>query len=254
MVKFAPVPIKIMEKKFYIKELLQFLLDKRQAVFLDDDFIFTVEEFKKFIAENKLPKEMFDKTTFYSIEESLKYLKEMDIRDAGGHIINTRLPLLEYVSNKKRTGFKIQNSRKEYLENTKNYIEGLLSPDRRGVAVVNKEVKINEINKTNDIAFKLDSGLLTLNKNIGWVKLNKTETGLNPKSKEFQVLLKLITSNDGQATYGELLGEDNAIKPNKRLLTFTIRNLKHKLGILPAKNQVNKNIIHNVSGVGYRLK
>jgi|GEM_PF-3217677 len=253
MVKFAPVPIKIMEKKFYIKELLQFLIEKRQNVVLDDGFIFTVQEFKNFIAKNKLPKEMFKQTSFYSIEESLKYLKEMDIRDVSGHIINPPLPLLNYISNKEKTGFKIQNSRTEYLENTINYIEGLLSPNK-SITVPNKEVKINEINKTNNITFKLNSGLLTLNKNTGWVKLDKTENELNPKSKEFQVLLKLITSNDGQATYGELLGDDYNIKPNRRLLTFTIRNLKHKLGILPEKNQENENIIHNVSGVGYRLK
>ena len=98
MAKFAPVPIKIMEKKFYIKELLQFLIEKRQTVILDGNFIFTVEEFKKFIAKNKLPKEMFVKTSFYSIEESLKYLKEMDIRDVSGHIINPPLPLLNYIA------------------------------------------------------------------------------------------------------------------------------------------------------------
>jgi len=254
MVKFAPVPIKIMEKKFYIKELLQFLLAKRQTVVLDDNFIFTVEEFKKFIAENKLPKEMFDKTSFYSIEESLKYLKEMDIRDAGGHIINTRLPLLEYVSNKKKTGFKIQNSRKEYLENTRNYIEGLLSPNKKSSTVLNKEVKINEINKTNNISVKLASGLLTLNKNTGWVKLNKTENEFNPKSNEFQTLLKLISSDDGLATYEFLLGEYNVTKPSKRTLSFTIRNIKEKLGILPLKEYINEDIIHNARYVGYRLK
>ena len=254
MVKFAPVPINIMEKKFYIKELLQFLIEKRQTVVLDDDFIFSIEELKNFIAENKLPKDMYDKTSFYSIEEALKYLKGMDIRDANGHIINPPLSLLDYASRKDKTGFKIQNSRNEFLVYTKNYIEGLLSPNKKSVTVPSKEVKINEIKKTSDIIFKLESGLLTLNKNTGWVKLNKTEEILNPKSKEFQTLLKLITGNDGQATYGELLGDNNATKPNKRLLTFTIRNLKQKLGILPENDQENEDIFYSITGVGYRLK
>ena len=111
-----------MEKKFYIKELLQFFKEKRRGVVLDDDFIFSVEEFKKFIAENKLPQKMFDKTSFDSIEEALKYLKGMDVRDENNHIINPPLALLSYLPRKDKTGFEVQNSRAKYFKNTVNYI------------------------------------------------------------------------------------------------------------------------------------
>lgn len=252
MTKIPPVPIKVMQDKFYLRELLLFFMEKRQTVILDVDFVFSVEEFKKFIAKNKLSQEMFDRTSFYNIGVALDYLRNMDRRDIDGNILNPPIPLLNYIPGKKRNGYMVQNSRTEYLENAKDYIEKFLSPTKTKNNIPTSDLGI--INQTNAVSFKLRNGSLTLNKNTGLVKLNDTEKELNPKGKEFKVLLKLVTGSDGQATYTDLLGEGNVSKTNRRLLTFTIRNLKVELGILPKNNQKNRDIIHNVSGVGYRIK
>lgn len=124
------------------------------------------------------------------------------------------------------------------------------------VSVIEKiEIKKNEeIQATNDNLFVLlGKHKLEVNKNIGTVKLNKVSTKLNPEGHEFKALIKLMTSKDYKATYNELLG-DNPTKVNKRNLTFTIRNLKEALGILPEKNAKNKNIIKNIKNHGYIIE
>lgn len=106
--------------------------------------------------------------------------------------------------------------------------------------------------KLDILSIRLKSGLLTLNKDAGFVKLNDFETSINPSSQEFKVLLKLMSDKNRQATYADLLGE-TASKANKRNLAFVIRNIKNILGILPSKTAKNKDIIRNIKGYGYRL-
>jgi DNA-binding response OmpR family regulator len=93
---------------------------------------------------------------------------------------------------------------------------------------------------------------LEANYNTGTVKLNKFSRRLNPESQEFKILIKLMTSKDHKATYEELLG-DNPTKNSKRNLTFSIRNLKKALGILPEKDAPNQDIIKNIKKHGYML-
>jgi len=102
------------------------------------------------------------------------------------------------------------------------------------------------------LSIQLKSGLLTLNKDTGLVRLNDFETSINPSSQEFKVLLKLMSNKNYQATYKDLLGE-NVSKVNKRILSFVIRNIKKNLGILPTKKAKNKDIIKNIKNYGYRL-
>ncbi len=99
---------------------------------------------------------------------------------------------------------------------------------------------------------KLNIGLLTLNKATGLIQLNKFKTNINPKSQEFEVLLKLMNDRNHQATYTDLLGQDVS-KVSKRNLSFVVRNLKEILEILPKKNAVHKNFIKNMKNHGYRL-
>ena len=54
-------------------------------------------------------------------------------------------------------------------------------------------------------------------------------------------------------TYEGFLGENNS-KSNRRNLSFTIRNLKNVLGILPKEKAKNKDCIENIRGFGYRVK
>lgn len=106
--------------------------------------------------------------------------------------------------------------------------------------------------ESDTLRVKLENFLLTLNKNTGSICLNNFKGSLNPASQEFEILLKLMTGKDYQATYQNLLGE-SVSKLNKRNLSFTIRNLKKALGILPAKKAKNKNCIKNIKLYGYRL-
>jgi flagellar biosynthesis regulator FlaF len=84
------------------------------------------------------------------------------------------------------------------------------------------------------------------------VRLNEVEAIFNPKSQEFETLLKLATAKNHQVTYTDILGE-SVSKTTKRNLTFVIRNIKEVLGILPAKKAKNKDIIKNIKGLGYKL-
>ena len=109
-------------------------------------------------------------------------------------------------------------------------------------------------NKADNDLVTLEIGINTLSINIhsGAVRLNAIETMLNPKSQEFQTILKLATHKNHQVTYADILGE-SVSKTTKRSLTFVIRNIKEALGILPAKKAKNKDIIKNIKGLGYKL-
>lgn len=102
------------------------------------------------------------------------------------------------------------------------------------------------------VVIKKGKNKLEINENTGQIKLNKFTNKLNPKSNEFKVLIKLVKSTDHKATYEELLG-NNLTKTNKRSLTFTIRNIKQCLGVLPQKKGSNPDIIKNIKNHGYIL-
>ena len=102
------------------------------------------------------------------------------------------------------------------------------------------------------ITIKLTNGTLVINKHTGLVALNNVKKTLNPSGQEFKVILKLATNKNYQATFNELLGT-NVSKPAKRNLTFTVRNIKKALEILPRKNSKNKDCIKNIRGYGYKL-
>jgi hypothetical protein len=103
-----------------------------------------------------------------------------------------------------------------------------------------------------ELKIKLKTGTLILNKNTGYIKLNKVENTLNPASDEFKVILKLSTNKNYKAVYSELTNGDVS-KTSKRNLTFIIRNIKENLGILPKKKNKNKDIIKNLKNHGYQL-
>ena len=110
----------------------------------------------------------------------------------------------------------------------------------------------NEKNYIGIIKIKLKNGKLTLNTHTGLVKLNKTSSVLNPKSKEFTTLIKLATGKDFVAKYNDLLNNEVS-KASKMDLALVIRNIKETIGILPIKNSKNKDIIKNIKGYGYKL-
>lgn len=102
------------------------------------------------------------------------------------------------------------------------------------------------------ISLKLKSGNLSINQNTGEVKLNKVNADFNPTSKEFKILLNFTKNPDKQCKYEELI--DGSVNiDSKRSLTFDIREIKVRLGILPAKKRKNKDIFKNNKRFGYRL-
>lgn len=113
-----------------------------------------------------------------------------------------------------------------------------------------KEVKAQVL--TDILLIQLRKCKLSINRNTGDIELNGIKNNLNPESQEFKVLCKLAISKDYKATYKDLLGDDPT-KPNKRNLSFTIRNIKEALSILPKSKAKNKDIIGNMKKHGYRL-
>ncbi len=114
----------------------------------------------------------------------------------------------------------------------------------------------NYLNENKDdtdvITIEIGTNTLSIDKVTTAVRLNAVEVIFNPKSQEFNTLLKLATAKNHQVTYTDILGE-SVSKTTKRNLTFVIRNIKEALGILPAKKAKNKDIIKNIKGLGYKL-
>lgn len=132
---------------------------------------------------------------------------------------------------------------------TKNYYFGNIDKTK-----LEEEYQKNKptFKKLKPQSIKLKNGNLIINTNTGEVKLNNSGNAFNPGSQEFKALLKLAENEDYQATYDDLLGTGST-KVARRGLTFTIRNIKETLGILPKKNAKNKDIIANIKNYGYRL-
>lgn len=109
-------------------------------------------------------------------------------------------------------------------------------------------------NKTDSdvVTAEIGTDILSINTHTGTIRLNNVEASLNPKSQEFETILKLIKAKNHQITYADVLGQ-SVSKTTKRNLTFVIRNLKEALRILPTKTAKNKDIIKNIKGVGYKL-
>lgn len=106
---------------------------------------------------------------------------------------------------------------------------------------------------TNEVlSILLKKRRLLINRRSGAVSLGRIKSKINPESQEFKILLKLATSKNYIATYKDLLG-NNPTKSNKRNLSFTIRNIKENLCILPKEKAQNKDIIKNIKNYGYCL-
>jgi len=112
---------------------------------------------------------------------------------------------------------------------------------------------VHENKADSDVATaEIGTDTLSINTHTGAVRLNNVEASLNPKSQEFETILKLTKAKNYQITYVDILGE-SVSKTTKRNLTFVIRNLKEALKILPTKTAKNKDIIKNIKGLGYKL-
>lgn len=155
---------------------------------------------------------------------------------------------------------KIQNPEGELIDTGHKVFYITLKPDFDKIyKKINENIE-ESIDRKNEkrgdeseiIRVETKHGTLVLNKSTGDVKLKNSGTKLNPISKEFKIIFALMTNPNHQATYKELIGE-NPSKDNKRNLTFTVRNIKEVLCILPKDSARNKDCILNVKRYGYRL-
>lgn len=207
-----------------------------------------------------------DKIKANKLKNELNNILEFD----GYAIENDKVKILK----NKKVSIPYQEEKSTYLDSgfDHNLIRNSETPTEKHLSVIREllenknieKVSASAIEKTQskknekqqpstDLLFiQLGKHKLEANKNTGAIKLNKCSKNLNPESQEFKTLIKLMTNKDYKATYKELLG-DNPTKVNKRNLTFIIRNLKEVLGILPAKNAKNKDIIKNIKNHGYMI-
>lgn len=139
----------------------------------------------------------------------------------------------------------------EFEKNYKGAWVALMNLDKDSdVNPYNNNGEANNGKQTIETA--VQGGILAINERTGYVRLNKVEKTLNPKGKEFKVILTLVKNADHQATYSELMGGDDG-KLKRRPLGFVIRNLKETLLILPKKKSKNGDIIKNMKDYGYKL-
>lgn len=117
----------------------------------------------------------------------------------------------------------------------------------------NAKEETNSLRPSQNIKLKTANSTLSANKDTGEVIFDSVKNTLNQTGQEFYVLVKLMTNENHQASYSELLKKETPSKNDKRLLSFAIRNIKNSLGILPKRNKKNNDIIKNVRGYGYKL-
>lgn len=106
--------------KFFLRELLLFFIEKRRAVFGDADFVFTVEEFQKFIEGKKFARVMGEDINADNVHAHLKNCKELKKRNKENEIINPQTPILTYTklaANDDSQRFKIKDCQTEYIKN-----------------------------------------------------------------------------------------------------------------------------------------
>lgn len=166
---------------------------------------------------------------FFEIFTELQSEKTISTLGFGSYYIKDRNKLNQKIAELNSVGITLDKMRKHY--NGDDFTE-------------NKKIL------NNCLIVKFKKNKLTINKNTGIVILNKFESKMNPGSQEFNILIKLAGSQDYKATYEDLLG-NSPTKVNKRNLSFTIRNIKKCLGILPRKSAKNKDIIKNIKKHGY---
>jgi len=94
-------------------------------------------------------------------------------------------------------------------------------------------------------------GDFKINKESGEAILNNTKTNFKPGSKEYNLIILLLSDCGKRFTYediGQFIGQNERLR-NYRDLGFILRNIKIKLGI---KKGNNKNIFE--TSRGYRIK
>lgn len=139
------------------------------------------------------------------------------------------------------------------IEEIKGLLQELLAKNKN-----KKEYENPESKKSGKylIFYTKDNIELKLNKENGDVKLGEIEGNLAPGTQEYKIFLHLLESSSHISNYVALLKllhpNQNFDKPLKAYqvqvwaLNSVIRNIKTRLGILPIKRAVNKDIFRTL--------
>lgn len=87
-------------KKFFLRELLSFFIEKRKKVFADEPITFAVTDFADFIEQKKIKSVMSNTLNFSFIKAHLEACKKISKRDKDLELIDPKQPLLRFTTNK----------------------------------------------------------------------------------------------------------------------------------------------------------
>lgn len=114
-----------------------------------------------------------------------------------------------------------------------------------------KDIKKVEKEK-NILSVETIGGALSIDSKNGIVIYDGICKEYSLLSKNFILINKLITSKDYSVSYVQILNS-NANKDSKRQFSFTLRNLKEDLGILPKSKTSKKDFLETVRGYGVKI-
>ena len=119
----------IATKKFYLRELLSFFLEKRKGVFGDESFIFLVKEFEEFIESKKIKNVMSNALNFDFIKAHLKAGESLFKRNNKLRVIYPEKPILKFKTNKKIMSFNVI-CHTQYIKTAIKFLNDSLKDDK----------------------------------------------------------------------------------------------------------------------------
>lgn len=220
------LPAEIATKKFYLRELLSFFLEKRKEIFGDEPFTFSVKEFEEFIESKKFKNVMSNTLNFDFIKAHLKSCDGLFKRNNKLRIIYPEKPILRFKANKRDKSFGV-DCNTQYINTTIKFLNDSLKDDKvwgegkkKSLFQETQDHKIRFLNKTtkNSLEHKERGIFGTLasnfNKYCSYGDMFNTILNLNesaPSKKE------------------KLMRDHNSPKKKKRYIDDGIQALRKKL-------------------------
>lgn len=128
--------------------------------------------------------------------------------------------------------------------------------DANKIIEKNREKYANKVFKqSGSIEIEGKAGMFTFNLDTGDAQLNKIKKVFALNTQTYKVLRALAENKGDAVPYQQLftlLGKKDD-KKSKQELRLIINDLKKRLGILPGKGPKNKNVLHTVIKIGYKL-
>lgn len=216
----------IATKKFYLRELLVFFLEKRKEVFGDESFTFSIDEFAKFIEEKKFKNIMSNALNFDLIRAHLKAGESLSKLNNKLRVIYPEQPILSFKEHKRKVSF-VVDCKTQYIKTTIKFLNDSLKDDKvwkegkkKSLFQETKEHKIRFLNKTtkNSLEHKERGIFGTLASNF-----NKPCS----YGDMFDTILNL--NNSSSSKKAKLINNYNSPEKKKRYIDDGIQALRKKL-------------------------